>query len=165
MIQNLTNEVYLNSYGLNESFNLKAAAYQNISISKSSDQYSYLLPEISYAKYKLYDNNLNFLSNFKHLNSNTTQNKSILVNKLAHATDENYNTSLGIGYKFLTEISNYNYYSDYKTPNENLNSQIDPVVGFDTSMPFAKISKESEQFLIPRILTRYSPGKMTNARI
>jgi LPS-assembly protein len=31
-------------------------------------------------------------------------------------------------------------------------------------MPFAKISKESEQFLIPRILTRYSPGKMTNAR-
>ncbi len=99
--KNLTNEVYLNSYGLNESFNLKAAAYQNISISKSSDQYSYLLPEISYAKYKLYDNNLNFLSNFKHLNSNTTQNKSILVNKLAHATDENYNTSLGIGYKFL----------------------------------------------------------------
>ena len=161
---NLTNEVYLNSYGLNESFNLKAAAYQNISISKSSDQYSYLLPEIGYAKYKLYDNNLNFLSNFKHLNSNTTQNKSILVNKLNHASEENYNTSLGIGYKFLTEINNYNYYSDYKTPNENLNSQIDPVIGFDTSIPFAKISKESEQFLIPRVLTRYSPGKMTNAR-
>ena len=31
-------------------------------------------------------------------------------------------------------------------------------------MPFAKLSKESEQYLIPRILTRYSPGKMTNAK-
>jgi LPS-assembly protein len=161
---NLTNEAYLNSYGLNEGFNLKAAAYQNISITKSSDQYSYILPDISYAKYKIYDNNLNFLSNFRHVNSNTSQNKSILFNKFTHATDENYNTSLGIGYKFLTQINNYNYYSDYKTPNENLNSKIDPVIGFDTSMPFAKISKESEQFLIPRILTRYSPGKMTNAR-
>jgi LPS-assembly protein len=162
--KNLINEVYLNSYGFNEIFNLKAAAYQNISISKSSDQYSYLLPEISYAKYKLYDNKFNFLSNYKHQNSNTNQNKSILVNKLAHTPQENYNANLGIEYKFLSEISNYNYYSDYKTPNENLNSQIDPVVGFNTSMPFAKISKETEQFLVPRVLTRYSPGKMINAR-
>jgi LPS-assembly protein len=38
------------------------------------------------------------------------------------------------------------------------------VVGLDTSLPFAKLSKESEQYLIPRILTRYSPGKMTNAK-
>jgi LPS-assembly protein len=162
--KNLTNEVYLNSYGLNESFNLRAAAYQNISISKSSDQYSYLLPQITYAKYKLYDDNLNFLSNFKHLNSETTKNKSILVNKLAYSSEENYNTNLGVGYKLLTEINNFNYYSDFKTPNKNLNSQIDPVIGFDTSIPFAKISKESEQFLVPRVLTRYSPGKMTNAK-
>ncbi len=51
MIQNLTNEVYLNSYGLNESLNLKAAAYQNIATTKTSDQYEYLLPEIIYSKY------------------------------------------------------------------------------------------------------------------
>jgi len=38
------------------------------------------------------------------------------------------------------------------------------VVGLDASLPYAKISKESEQYLIPRILTRYSPGKMTNAK-
>lgn len=161
---NLTNEVYFNSYGLNQSLNLKAAIYQDISALKSSDQYSYIMPEISYKKYKFYNNNSNFSSNLQHINSNTNQNKSILFNKLAHNTYENYNTSLGIGYKFLTEINNYNYYSDYKTPNENLNSQIDPVIGFDTSMPFVKISNESEQFLIPRVLTRYSPGKMTNAR-
>ena len=161
----LTNEIYLNSYGRNESLNFKTATYQNIATTKTSDQYEYLLPEIVYSKYNLMNNNnLNFTSNFKSLNANTNQNKTTFINNLDYSTTESYNTNLGIGYKFLTKINNINYYSDYKTPNENLNSQINPVVGFDTSLPFAKLSKESEQYLIPRILTRYSPGKMTNAR-
>jgi LPS-assembly protein len=160
----LTNEIYLNSFGRNESLNFKTATYQNIATTKTSDQYEYLLPEIAYSKYNLMNNNnLNFTSNFKSFNANTNQNKTTFINNLDYSTTESYNTNLGIGYKFLTRINNINYYSDYRTPNENLNSQINPVVGFDTSLPFAKLSKESEQYLIPRILTRYSPGKMTNA--
>jgi LPS-assembly protein len=161
----LTNEIYLNSFRKNESLNFKTATYQNIATTKTSDQYQYLLPEIIYSKYNLMNNNnLNFISNFKSLNANTNQNKTTFINNLDYSTTETYNTNLGIGYKFLTKINNINYYSDYRTPNENLNSQINPVVGFDTSLPFAKLSKETEQYIIPRILTRYSPGKMTNAR-
>jgi LPS-assembly protein len=161
----LTNEIYLNSFGKNESLNFKTASYQNISTSKASDQYEYLLPEIIYSKYNLLNNNgLNFSTNFKSLNTSTNQNKTTFINNLDYSTAESYNTNLGIGYKFLTKINNINYYSDYRNPNENLNSQINPVVGLDTSLPFAKLSKESEQYLIPRILTRYSPGKMTNAK-
>jgi len=161
----LTNEIYLNSFGKNESLNFKSATYQNIAITKNSDQYEYLLPEIIYSKYNLMNNNnLNFTSNFKSLNASTNQNKTTFINNLDYSTEESYNTNLGIGYKFLTKINNINYYSDYRTPNENLNSQINPVVGLDASLPFAKLSKESEQYLIPRMLTRYSPGKMTNAK-
>jgi len=161
----LTNEIYLNSFGKNESLNFKTATYQNIATTKTSDQYEYLLPEIIYSKYNLMNNNnLNITSNFKSFNANTNQNKTTFINNLDYSTTESYNTNLGIGYKFLTKINNINYYSDFKTPNENLNSQINPVVGFDTSLPFAKLSKETEQYIIPRILTRYSPGKMTNAR-
>jgi LPS-assembly protein len=161
----LTNEIYLNSFGKNESLNLKTAAYQNISSSKASDQYEYLLPEIIYSKYNLLNNNgLNFSTNFKSLNTSTNQNKTTFINNLDYSTAESYNTNVGIGYKFLTKINNINYYSDYRNPNENLNSQINPVVGLDASLPFGKLSKESEQYLIPRILTRYSPGKMTNAK-
>jgi LPS-assembly protein len=161
----LTNEIYLNSFGKNESLNFKTAAYQNIGTSKASDQYEYLLPEIIYSKYNLLNNNgLNFNTNFKSLNTSTNQNKTTFINNLDYSTTESYNTNLGIGYKFLTKINNINYYSDYRNPNENLNSQINPVVGLDTSLPFAKLSNESEQYLIPRILTRYSPGKMTNAK-
>ena len=161
----LINEIYLNSFSNNESLNFKTTVYQNIGISKNSDQYEYLLPEIIYSKYKLLNNdNLNFSSNFKSLNTNTNQNKTTFINNLDYSTLESYNENLGIGYKFLTKINNINYYSDYRIPNENLNSQINPVIGVDASLPFGKLSKESEQYLIPRILTRYSPGKMTNAK-
>jgi LPS-assembly protein len=161
----LTNEIYLNSFGKNESLNFKTASYQNISTSKASDQYEYLVPEIAYSKYNLLDNNnLNFSSNFKSLNTSTNQNKTTFINNIDYSSAESYNTNIGIGYRFLTKINNINYYSDYRTPNENLNSQINPVVGLDASLPFAKLSKESEQYLVPRILTRYSPGKMTNAK-
>ena len=161
----LTNEIYLNSFRKNENLNFKTAAYQNINSAKTSDQYEYLLPEIIYSKYNFMDNNnLNFSSNFKSLNERTNQNKTTFINNLDYSTQESYNANLGVGYKFLTKINNINYYSDYRAPNENLNNQINPIVGLDTSLPFAKLTKETEQYLIPRILTRYSPGKMTNAK-
>jgi LPS-assembly protein len=161
----LTNEVSLNSYGNNEALNLKAAVYQNITTIKKSDQYEYLAPEIIYSKYNfLNNNNLNLNSGFRSLNTNTNQNKTSFINNLDHSTSESYNSNLGIGYKFLTKINNINYYADHKNPNEDLNAQINPVVALDTSLPLAKISKESEQYVIPRILTRYAPGKMQNAK-
>ena len=161
----LTNEIYFNSFGKNEILNFKAAAYQNISLDKKSDQYQYLLPEIGYSKYQLFDNNnLSFNSNLKSQNINTNQNKSTFINNLDYSTPENYNNDLGVSYKFLTKINNINYYSDYNAPKQDLNNEINPVLGFDTSLPFAKISKESEQYLIPRIFTRYSPGKMPNSK-
>ena len=161
----LTNEVSLNSYGKNETLNLKAAAYQNLTTIKKSDQYEYLAPEIIYSKYNfLSNNNLNLNSSFRSLNTNTNQNKTSFINNLDHSTSESYNSNLGIGYKFLTKINNINYYADHKNPNEDLNLQINPVVALDTSLPLAKISKESEQYIIPRILTRYAPGKMQNAK-
>ena len=160
----LTNEINLNSFGKTENFNIKAATYRDISVTKNSDQYSYLLPELSYSKYNLFnDNNLSLNSIFKSQNTNTNQNKSTFINNLDYSTQDFYNNNLGIGYKFLTKLNNINYYSDYKTPNQDLNSQINPVVGFDTSLPFAKINKDTEQYIVPRILTRYAPGKMTNA--
>ena len=161
----LTNEVSLNSFGNNETLNIKSAVYQNLTAIKTSDQYEYLVPEIIYSKYNfLNNNNLNLNSNFRSLNSNTNQNKITFINNFDHSTSESFNSNLGVGYKFLTKINNINYYADHKNPNEDLNVQINPVVALDASLPLAKISKESEQYIIPRILTRYAPGKMQNAK-
>lgn len=160
----LTNEIYLNSFGKDEKINFKTAVYQNIATQKKSDQYEYLIPEIIYSKYKFLNNeNLSLSSNFKSLNTNTNQNKTSFINNLDYSTPEAHNSNFGIAYKFLSKVNNINYYSDYRAPKENFDSQLNPIVGLDTSIPFGKISKGSEQYLIPRILTRYSPGKMNNA--
>jgi len=160
----LTNEVYFNSFSKNEQLSLKVAAYQNISIDKKSDQYQYLFPEVAYSKYGFLGNqNLSFNTILKNQNINTNQSKSTFINNLDFQTRENYNNDLGISYKFLTKINNINYYSDYESPKQNLNNEINPILGFDTSLPFGKISNESEQYLIPRIFTRYAPGKMPNS--
>ena len=157
----LANEVYFNSFGKGEQLSLKTAAYQNISIDKKSDQYQYLLPEITYSKYNFLDNkNLSFDTVLKNQNINTNQNKSTLINNINFTTPENYNNDIGLSYKFLTKINNINYYTDYDAPKQNLNNEINPILGFDTSLPLGKISNESEQYLIPRIFTRYAPGKM-----
>ena len=161
----LTNEISLNSIGNTENLNIKAGTFQNLAVGKKSDQYEYLAPEILYSKYRLFNNdNLNFNTNYRTLNQNTNQTKTSVINNLEYSTDEFYNKYLGVGYKFFTNINNINYYSDYKDPKENLNSQINPIIGFDTSLPFSKISKDSEQYIFPRILGRYSPGSTTNAR-
>jgi len=86
-----------------------------------------------------------------------------LINNLSYNSPESYNTDFGIGYKFLTKINNLNYYSDYNSPKQSLNNEINPIIGFDTSLPFAKISNNSEQYLVPRIFTRYSPGQMNKS--
>jgi LPS-assembly protein len=160
----LANEVYFNSFGKSEQLSLKTAAYQNISIDKKSDQYQYLLPEITYSKYNFLDyQNLSFNTILKNQNINTNQNKSTFINNIDFATRENYNNDIGVGYKFLTKINNINYYSDYRDPKQNLNNEINPILGFDASIPLGRISSESEQYLIPRIFTRYSPGKMPSS--
>jgi len=160
----LSNEIYFNSFGKNEQLSLKTASYQNISIGKKSDQYQYLFPEVTYSKYNFLNNqNLSFNTSVKNQNINTNQNKSTFINNLDFSTRENYNNDFGFSYKFLTKINNINYYSDYQSPKQNLNNEINPILGFDTSLPFGKISNESEEYLIPRIFTRYAPGKMPNS--
>jgi LPS-assembly protein len=160
----LTNEVYLSSFGEKENLNIRTSIYQDITKSKKSDQYEYLFPEIFYSKYGLFNNNLEFNSNFKSTNINTNQNKTTFINNLNYSTEEFYNSNLGIGYRYLTKINNVNYYSDYKIPNENLNIQVNPIFGLDANLPFVKKSKETEQYIVPRVLTRYSPGKMSNSK-
>ena len=160
----LTNEVYYNSFSKNENLNIKSAVYQNITL--PTNQYQYLIPEIAYSKYGIFGNlvdGLNFDTNFKAQNVNNNQNKSTFINNLSYSGPELYNTNYGISYKFLSKINNLNYYSDYNSPKQNLNAEINPIIAFDTALPLAKISNDSEEYLIPRILTRYSPGQMNKS--
>jgi len=162
----LTNEIRLDSYSQTEKLNLKISVNQNIGITKRSDQYQYIYPEINFEKNNLFNETFyqaNINSIFRQINNNTNQNKSTFINNF-NAVSENYYLDNGIGYKFLGQIRNINYLTNSNNPEKNTNSQIDPVIGLDATYPLVKKHEIREEFLIPRILTRYSPGKMKNAK-
>jgi len=162
----LNNEISLNSFSKNEKLNLKVAANQNIGVTKTSDQYEYIYPEINFKKFNLFQETFydsNFNSIFRQINKNTNQNKTSLVNNF-YANSQNYYLDNGIGYKFLGQLNNINYDSNFNDPKKNTHAQINPVLGIDGSYPLSKKHEVKEEYFIPRILTRYSPGKMKNAK-
>jgi len=162
----LNNEISLNSFSKNEKINLKIAANQNIGVTKTSDQYEYIYPEINFKKFNLfqetfYEANLNSI--FREIKKNTNQNKTSLVNNF-YANSQNYTLDNGIGYKFLGQLNNINYDSSFNDPKKNTHFEINPVLGIDTSYPLFKKHEFKEEYFIPRVLTRYSPGKMKNSK-
>jgi len=162
----LTNEIKFDSYSSNQKLNVRIAANQNIGISKKSDQYQYVYPEINFQKSNLlnetfYQANIN--STFRQINSNTNQNKSSVINNF-NVNSEDYYLNNGIGYKFLGQIKNINYLTNSNNPEKNAYAQIDPILGLDVNYLLGKKHEIKQEYLTPRILTRYSPGKMKNAK-
>lgn len=169
----LINEFDLNSFGKNQNLDIKANVLENNSVG-ATNRYQYTLPQITYSKSDVLPDKLkglNFNTNFRDINqSNQTQTKNI--NDLSYNTPISYDKSTGVQYNFLTQVKNINY-NNYSTsnissvyanaPKQNFNSEIDPILGFDMSLPMGKISQNSEQYLTPRLLTRYSPGSMANS--
>jgi len=162
----LNNEISLNSFSRNEKLNLKIAANQNIGVTKTSDQYEYVYPEINFSKFNLfqetfYDSKVNSI--LRQINKNTNQYKTSLVNNF-YANSQNYYLDNGIKYKFLGQLNNINYDSNFNDPKKNTHFQVNPVLGIDSSYPLVKRHEVKQEYFIPRILTKYSPGKMKNAR-
>jgi len=165
-LNELNNEIKVDSYSATEKLNLRVAAMQNIGISKKSDQYQYIYPEINYQKNNLFNqtfNQANINSTFRQINNNTNQNKSTIINNFK-VDSLNYYLNSGIGYKFLGQIKNINYLTDSNNNEKNAYAQIDPILGLDTTYPLFRKHEIKQEYLIPRILTRYSPGKMKNAK-
>jgi len=162
----LQNEIKLDSYSTNQKLNFRVASNQNIGISKKSDQYQYIYPEINFQKNNLlnetfYQANINSI--FRQINSNTNQNKSSVINNF-NVNSENYYLDNGIEYKFLGQIKNINYLTNSNNPEKNAYAQIDPILGLAATYPLVKKHEIKQEYLTPRILTRYSPGKMKNAK-
>jgi len=162
----LNNEISINSFSKNEKLNIKIAANQNIVINKTSDQYEYIYPEINFKKFNLFQETFydsNFNSIFRQISKNTNQNKTSLVNNFYTNSRTNYLDN-GIEYKFLGRLNNINYDSNFNDPKKNTHAQINPVIGIASSYPLFKKHDVKEEYFIPRVLTRYSPGKMKNAK-
>jgi len=161
----LTNEISINSFSNKENISIKSASYKNLT--RNTDQFDYLTPNIEYYNYDIIKNNyykIDWVSAFRQQNTNTNQNKSVFTNNLFLETNEIESPIDGLKYKYLGQIQNFNYNSDYNDPKKNQNIELNSVIAMDTYLPMTKNTDLSLQTFTPRFFGRYSPGQMTSSQ-
>jgi len=162
----LSNEISTISTSKNKIFLFKTGAYQNISKDKKNDQYEYIYPEINYSQYGLLSqkfDDLNLNTIFRSENKNTNQNKTLLINNFYLNSNSYINKNIGTSHKFLGQLNNVNYNSNFNDPKRN-DYQLNPVVAIDTDYPLYKKIDGSENIISPRLMLRYAPGSLKNIK-
>ena len=150
----------------NEYFNFGAGfrAYENLTATKKSDKFSYLLPYYAFGKNLTFENStgiLTFDSNGTNALQNTNNLRSTIINNFHYADDFISNA----GFK-----NNYNFYF------KNLNSiskndsvlKEDPQISFSniyefsSSLPLSKKDSVFDNTIVPKISYRINPFNMKN---
>jgi len=162
----LSNEISTISTSNNKMLLFKTGAYQNISKDKKNDQYEYIYPEINYSQYSLLsekfdDFSLNTI--FRSENKNTNQNKTLLVNNFYLNSNSYINENIGTSYKFLGQLNNVNYNSNFNDPKRS-DYQLNPVAALDTTYPLYKKIDDLQNIISPRLMLRYAPGSLKNIK-
>ena len=156
---------YLN-YSINKDdldFFAEVAAYEDLSKSKNSDKYQFILPSFSLSKLiDIAKGNINYTLKGLNQKKDTNITESYLINDLE------FNSNLNISKKGITN----NFYLLFKnTSKKGTNSadysndlDSDNFIStiFTTALPMKKSSKESKSNLVPKASLRLSPSSSNN---
>ena len=140
----------------------KVEAYEDLTKDKSSDKYQYLLP--SFELSKIFNNNLNLVTNGYNKNYDTNIYEKVLINDLKYSSPLKISSNglvnkLNILLKNVTtEGKNSNEYSnDFRS--QNFGS-----VMYDLSFPMKKAGNNFDSFLSGKASFMYSPNKNKNIK-
>ena len=132
---------------------------------KSTDRYEYIFPYYNFSKIlseDIFGGSLNFSSDGKNQLINTNDLKSNINNNLNYNSDKfisnnGWINNIMIDFKNLNSIGKNN--SQYKSsPQVELVSIYD----FNTSIPLVKTTKNSTNFLTPKLSVKFNPSDMKN---
>lgn len=163
-IFSLENSFELNTYGANKSFGIKTSVLENLN-DPTKNKYTYIYPETNFNYINKFGKfNFNTNSNFKNTKYLTDKEEIKLTNHFDITSDQYINKNFGFGSIFKSSIINNN--TRYKTPsvNDNINTKNTVTFALDNSIPFAKISKNSQQFIVPRLFAKYTTGHMRDIK-
>ena len=134
----------------------------------NNDKYEYILPEITFGT-NLFSNNvlgnLDLQSNFKVRNFDTNKTTKFFVNDFDWNI-RNFFLDNGVKTKLRGKLKNVNYETknveNFKTDTTN---EIYGAIGLLSELDLFKNTNVSDkQFLTPKMLIRYAPGKMRNEK-
>lgn len=165
-ISNLNNSILLNSYENNKKLSLGINIYENLNDNNSNTKYQYEIPKLSFSNFfSKFNQLINIENSFAGNNFGGDSNQIYLLNKMN--TESSPKKFLGyseIQNIFKTSINNINFYNEnINEKKENFDSNVFLSGAIESSLPLIKINKNSEETLLPKILTKFTTGSMANA--
>ena len=161
----LNNNIILNSYSENQKIKIAANIYEDLSNDNPNAKYQYIIPSIENSLFlKKFNSNINILNSFDSKNYSGDTKQSIQINKILLSSEDQIIKKYGISNKLKSNIYNINTYNDkVDGAKENFNSDVIPMIGIESSIPFVKYEKNNEQTIIPKIFSKYASGTMSNS--
>jgi len=161
-IENLNNNITLNSYKNTKRIKIAANIFENLSTDERNSKYQYTFPYIEHNDYFLkFNQNINLSNTFEIKNNNGDTKQTTQINKITTNSEEKIIQNLGIANIIKTSISNLNIYNDnVSDAKKNLNNEIYTTIALESYLPFGKFNKGSEEILNPKVFAKYTPGKM-----
>ena len=163
-VNQLTNQVIINSYKNNEKLKISSTIYENLSNDDPNTKYQYKIPYIEYNNFlNKFNQNITLSSLFEANNYNgdtkqTTQRNVILVD-----SEQKIIKKIGASNTIKLKVSNLNFYNEAVAGTKsNLNNELYSTIGLETSVPLIRFSKATEETLSPKIFTKFTTGSMND---
>lgn len=163
-IQSLYNNFIFTSYESNRKLKISANIYENLSIDDPNTKYQYKLPHVEYNSFfDKYDQNIILNNSFYASNYDGDTKQISQINIIETESERKVFKKIGLSNTLKTKFSQINLYNEQVlNAKENFNSDINTVVGIESSLPLGRFENKTEEIINPRVFVKYSPGKMDN---
>ena len=140
-------------------------SFENLTIKNQSDRYQYVLPYYNFDKYfskNYFKGNISFNSSGNNILDSTNKLETNITNNLSYSSLDyisnlGFKNNFGINFKNLNSVGKKS--SKYKS---SLQSELVSLYNLDVSLPLKKNSKNSKNYLTPKLSLRFNPHDMKN---
>ncbi len=164
-VNQLKNQVIINSYKNNEKLKISSAIYENLSNDDPNTKYQYKIPSLEYNNFFNKFNQNITLSNLFEANNYNGDTKQIIQRNIIQAdSEQKIIKKIGASNTIKLKVSNLNFYNEKVTgAKSNLNNELYSTIGLESSIPLIRLTKTTEETLSPKIFTKFTTGSMNNA--
>jgi len=164
-VNQLTNQVIINSYKNNEKLKISSVIYENLSNDDPNTKYQYKIPSIEYNNFlNKFDQNVSISNLFEANNYDGDTKKIIQRNVIDVDSKQKIIKKIGSSSTIKLKLSNLNFYNEEVTgAKSNLNNELYSTIGLETFIPLIRLSQTTQETLSPKIFIKYTTGSMNNS--
>ena len=163
-VNQLTNQVIINSYKNNEKLKISSAIYENLSNDNSNTKYQYKIPSLEYNNFfNKFNQNISLSNLFEANNYNGDTKQIIQRNIINTDSKQKIIKTIGASNTIRLKVSNLNIYNEEVTgAKSNLNNELYSTIGLETFIPLIRLTKTTSETLSPKIFTKFTTGSMND---